>query len=280
MDVLVTGADSKAGVEIMARLRASGARVRTTSHLLGHGAREATVDRVAVDFLRPETLDAAFSGIEVAVLITPEDSGMVAMAANLVAAAEEAHVAHIVYLSFLHADSGIGGPLLAWHSGAERVVSASAVPSTCLRPNYYMQNFLSAYSPAASIGGGRISYIDAGDVADVVVRVAAGGGHEHSIYSLTGPRALSAEEVAELLHGEIGPPLTYATRGWEDACLLGRRSAQSALTQVLCEFWLAASEDEFAVTTADFEQLTGRTPRSFESFVREHRGQFHAVRTA
>ena len=92
--------------------------------------------------------------------------------------------------------------------------------------------------------------------------------------------ATLVREVAELLHGEIGPPLTYATRGWEDACLLGRRSAQSALTQVLCEFWLAASEDEFAVTTADFEQLTGRTPRSFESFVREHRGQFHAVRTA
>ena len=76
------------------------------------------------------------------------------------------------------------------------------------------------------------------------------------------------------------PPLTYAARGWEDACLLGRRSAQSALTQVLCEFWLAASDDVFAVTTDDFERLTQRRPRSFESFVRQHRGQFRAVSAA
>ena len=183
-------------------------------------------------------------------------------------------------MSFLHADSGIGGPLLAWHRGAERVVAASALPSTCLRPNYYMQNFLSAHVPAASMGGGSVSYIDAGDVADAVAGVVMSGGHENMTYSLTGPRALSMAEVAELLKGEVGPVLTYAGRGWEEACFQGRRSAQSTLTQALCEFWVATSEDLFATITPDFEQLTGRSPRRFEAFVREHRGELRAVRAA
>ena len=280
MNILVTGANSKAGVEIVNRLRGAGVRVRTTAHLSAHGTGREAGRGVAVDFLRPETLDAAFSGMDVAVLIIPENSSMVAMAANLAAAAEKAQVKRVVYLSFLHADKRIGGPLLAWHGGAERVVLTSPVPSTCLRPNYYMQNFLSAYVPAASIGGGRISYVDAADVAEVVARVSFGRGHERKVYSLTGARALTAGEVVELLRGEVGPPLTYAARGWEDACLLGRRSAQSALKQVLCEFWLAASDDVFAVTTDDFERLTQRRPRSFESFVRQHRGQFRAVSAA
>ena len=280
MDVLVTGAASKAGVQIVSRLQTEGARVRSAFHLAA-GEGEIAPGQVAIDFLRPETLDAAFSGIEAAVLIVPEDSRMTAMTANLVAAAERADVLRIAYMSFLHADSGVGGPLLAWHRGAERVVAASALPSTCLRPNYYMQNFLSATAPAASMGGGSVSYIDASDVADAVAGVVMrGGGHENMTYSLTGPRALSMAEVAELLRGEVGPVLTYAGRGWEEACFRGRRSAQSTLTQALCEFWVAASEDLFATVTSDFEQLTGRSPKHFEVFVREHRGELRAVRAA
>ncbi len=280
MDVLVTGAASKAGVQIVSRLQAAGARVRSALHLVGDAGGARATEHVAIDFLRPETLDVAFSGIDAAVLITPEDSSMIAMTANLVAAAERADVSRIAYMSFLHADSGTGGPLLAWHRRAERVVAASALPSTCLRPNYYMQNFLSAHVPAASLGGGSVSYLDASDVADAVVRVVMSGGYEDRTFSLTGPRALSVEEVAELLKGELGPVFSYAGRGWEEACLQGRRSAQSVLTQALCEFWVAASEGLFATITSDFEQLTGRQPKRFETFVREHRGELRAVRAS
>jgi uncharacterized protein YbjT (DUF2867 family) len=279
MTILVTGAGSKAGVEIVRRLAAAGAPVRTTSHLRGE-AGDMTHERAEVDFTLPETLEPALSGVDKAVLIIPESRVMSSMAVNLVAAAERAKVGHIVLLSFLHADRSGGGALLGWHREAEEVVQASPVPSTCLRPNYYMQNFLKAYPPAESLGGGNVSYVDAADVAEVIAQILLGGGHENMTYSLTGPRALSIQEVAALLRGEAGPLLTYVAGDHEEACQQRRRSGQSAHMQALCEFWAAAGEDQFADVTPDFEQLTGRRPRTFESFVQEHREELRALRAA
>lgn len=277
MNVLVTGANSKAGVEIARHLTAAGAEVSTTVHVGRGRAPEAPQRSSAVDFLLPETLAPAFSGIDKAVLIMPESSAMAEMTANLVAAAASVGVAHVLFVSFLHADQLAGGPVMAWHRQAEEAVRASAVPSTCVRPNYYMQNFLSAYPPAPSLGGGNVSYIDAADVAEVVALVLLEGGHERLTYSLTGPRALPIEEVAALLRGETGPPLAYGTELREEACTQRRRSSMSAHLQALCEFWAAAGEDRFADVTPDYLQLRGRPPSSFEHFVHAHRGELRAL---
>src|SRR5664280_566628 len=55
MNVLVTGATSKAGVEVAKRLRAAGAKVRTTVHLKSDRSPEAPQGSVAVDFALPES---------------------------------------------------------------------------------------------------------------------------------------------------------------------------------------------------------------------------------
>jgi uncharacterized protein YbjT (DUF2867 family) len=155
MNILVTGAGSKAGVEMARRLQAAGAHVRTTTHLPSHAVGGAMGAGVAVDFRRPESLGPAFAGIDKAVLITPEESTMVSMTENLIVAARRAQVSHVVLVSFLHADSRAGGTLLGWHRRAEEVVMASGVLSTCLRPNYYMQNFLSAWLPRPHLAAAR-----------------------------------------------------------------------------------------------------------------------------
>ena len=176
--ILVTGASGRAGTEMIRQLAAAGASVRGAVHYPDHDAesRVGRIDFVEVDFDRPETLDTAFHGIDEAVLITPEEPEMIAQTRNLVQAAERAGVGHLVRVSFLHAGDA-GGPLLDWHREAEEVVRESAIPSTILRPNSYMQNFLTMYGPSIFVrgtfftpmGGGRISYIDARDVADAAV---------------------------------------------------------------------------------------------------------------
>ena len=50
--------------------------------------------------------------------------------------------------------------------------------------------------------------------------------------------------------------------------------------EALCELWLAMRHDEFATTAGDFEELTGRLPRSFEDFVREHARELRVSPTA
>jgi uncharacterized protein YbjT (DUF2867 family) len=296
--ILVTGASGRAGTEMIRQLAAAGASVRGAVHYPDHDAeaRVGRVDFVEVDFARPETLDTAFHGIDEVVLITPEEPEMVAQTRNLVQAAERAGVGHLVRVSFLHAGDA-GGPLLDWHREAEEVVQESAIPSTILRPNSYMQNFLTMYGPSIFVrgafftpmGGGRISYIDARDVADAAVQVLLqvdrdghdGGDRDDRIYSLTGPRPLPHDEIAAILTEAAGQPIRYVDVGEDDACVaLRRRGASEQLVEALCELWMAMRHDEFATTAGDFEELTGRPPRSFEDFVREHATELRVSPTA
>jgi uncharacterized protein YbjT (DUF2867 family) len=285
LHILVTGATGTVGSEIVSQLRAAGVRVRAASHYPDRTAysHAAANEYVEVDFRRPETLATAFSGIDKVVIVTPEAVDMADMTARLVEAAEDADVRHIVRLSMLHAGAGVGGPLLDWHAKAEEIVESSSIPHTCLRPNSFMQNFLTMYSPAiralgafyAPLGNGRISYIDVRDVAAAVVEVLLTDGHEHRGYSLTGPAPLSHEEIAGILSREVGRPIAYVDTSEPLACAaMARRGASQQLLEALCELWQAMRADKFAVTTLGFEELVGRKPRSFESFARDHRRLF------
>ena len=282
--ILVTGASGRAGAEMVKSLRTAGARVRAAIHYPDHDAesRADAVEYVEVDFDRPETLETAFRGVDKAVLITPEEATMVKMTASLLDAAERAGVGYLLRVSFIHADAGIGGRLLRWHQEAEQLVAASPIPSTTLRPNSYMQNFVTMYAPSiftrgaffTPMGQGRISYVDGRDVADAAVDILLGSGHEGVAYSLTGPEPLSHGEIAEILSRETGQAIRYVDVGEEDACIaLERRGASPELVEALCELWLAMRHDEFAPTSDGVQRVTARLPKRFADFVREHRGE-------
>ena len=272
MRVTVTGADSLGGVAVARRLAEAGFRVRRTTRMTRESVgREGTEERVALDFLLPDTLDRAFRGADAAVVITPDQGAMVSMTANLAAAAERAGCSRLVHVSLLQADSGPASMLMEWHLQAEHIIEESPLDSTCLRPNHYMQSRLLAHAPPSSLGAGRVSYIDVRDVAEVVVRVLSESGHAGKTYSLTGPRALSLREVAELLGHEQAAGADAPGASWQYHCIEERRSRHSLLEQALCEHWIAASEDRFAVVTADVERLTGHAARDLSALVLERR---------
>jgi uncharacterized protein YbjT (DUF2867 family) len=215
--------------------------------------------------------------VDAAVLVLPKDRMIVPMATSLIAAAERAGVERLVLISFLHADSGVGGPMLRWHYDAERVAHRSRIAATCLRPNFYMQDFLSAFRPSPELNRGLISYVDARDVAEAVLTVLSEPGRGRSTYSLTGPRAYTVEDVMQILEGEVGPPVGLPTTSWDQACSSSRRSAHSREVQALCEMWQAAAEDRFSTVTPDVERIIGRPGMSLERFARDHHGQCHTV---
>ena len=224
--ILVTGATGKVGGAMVKRLLAAGAHVRAAAHYPDREAadRHDPVDWIEIDFNRRDSLAPAFSGVEKAVLITPEDVAMVCQTAELLDAARAAGVSKVVRVSFMNAgDDGAGGPLLAWHREAERMVEESGIPYTILRPNSYMQNFVTTYAPSIHLkhafftpmGKGRISYVDALDVGDVAVEVLLGDGHEGKTYSLTGPDSLLARRDRGHPEPRGGPadPLRRRGRG-------------------------------------------------------------------
>lgn len=199
------------------------------------------------------------------------------MAADLVAAAGHAGVERLVLISFLRVDSSVAGAMPRWQYDMEQAARRSGIAVTCLRPNFYMQNFLSAFRPSPGLNGGLISYVDARDVAEVVLTVLSDPRRQRDTYSLTGPRAYSVEDVMRVLEGEVGPAVSLPSTGWDQVCSTTRRSAHSVEIQALCEMWQAAAEGCFATVTSDVERVLGRPPRTLEDFARDHHGQCRRI---
>ena len=123
---------------------------------------------------------------------------------------------HIVKLSGL--GTALDSPLRSgrWHAQTERHIADAGLPFTYLHPPFFMQNLLRSAAVIAAQGvlvasmqAGKIAMVDARDVAAVAVAALTSDGHVGKTYTITGPEALSFQEVAQKLAAATGRPVTY-----------------------------------------------------------------------
>lgn len=100
--------------------------------------------------------------------------------------------------------------------------------------------------------------------------------HENKAYVITGPEALSYNQVTEIISNEIGKKISYIDTEEEDA--------RKAMESMDIEDWLIDSIlEEFyntkmgnrSTTTNTVEQIIGRKPTSFVQFVRDYANSFN-----
>ena len=233
------------------------------------------IDRVVVDFAAPDTLLAALRDVEVLYLLTPQVPETVAQVTAAVAAARACGVRRIVRQSLCNADSGRDA-LSRWHREAESVIVASGLACTFLRPNSFMQNFVTIYGPSIRdedrfqlpLGAAAMSSVDARDVAAAATAVLIDEA-DADIYTLTGPQALTGAEMAAALTGVTGRPIAYVDEP-ERLPDEGRRATSAALR----EFGAEMRAGRLAAVTGDLERLTGRPAISFAQFARDYAWAF------
>lgn len=280
--ILITGSVGTVGKAVVGALRARGQVVRATLHYpdMERESRIAAIDYIEVDLGRPDTLVPAFAGIAKAAIITPEGPSTVTHARNIAAAAATAGVRQLVKVSFLNADRGLGGRLAEWHRQSEEILATSGVPLTVLRPNLFMQNFITLYGASIAKNGvvrlptgeSRVSYIDVRDIAECASAVLLDSGHEGRAYDLTGAESLTHAEIAATIARTTGHEVAFVDESGDEAAeRLERLAAAGDDDAAMRELWAAVRDRGFARVTDDVERLTGELPRSFASFVRDHR---------
>jgi len=208
--ILIIGAGSRTGRELVRLLRAAGAPVR----LLTRSA--PGPDEVAGDLADPASLDRAMKGADAVFLLSSAAPGELAWHRNAIEAAARAGVGHLVRSSILGADPASPARFIHDHGQADELLRASGVPFTILRPNFYMHNVTELWPPSldpqgnyyAPAGEARISMVDARDVGAVAARVLAGAPAGQA-RDVTGPEALSHAEAASKLAGRLGRPVRY-----------------------------------------------------------------------
>lgn len=279
--ILVVGATGTVGSEVVRQLRERDVAVRALvrSPEKARDVEAAGAEAVVGDLARPETLAPALDGVDKAFMVLSPSPDQAELETNLVNAVAAAGGIPIVKLSVVGADPEAPVRFGAQHGAVERVLADSGVPHTLLRPTDFMQNSFSwagmiqgdgkVYTPNADA---PIASIDVRDVAAVGVVALTEDGHEGKIYTLTGPEALTRQEQVNRVASAVGRDVEVIGVSSEQARdSMSEMGYPEYVVGGLYELMTLIYEPGYAAALAGgVEEATGRAPRSWDDFARDH----------
>ncbi|MET9336401.1 NAD(P)H-binding protein [Nonomuraea sp. NPDC003804] len=271
--IVVTGATGSIGRALVSRLRESGADVLALVRRPEQG--EALGVEYAVgDFERPSSVPMG----ERLFLNTAPWPNFARRHKEVIDRAAAAGVSQVVSVSVLGARPGAplsGGP----HGEADAHLRASGLPHTILQPVGFMQSLPGEVADGrfhGSYGTGRTGYIDTRDIADVAFALLTAPVGESATHVLTGPEALTQQEVAAQLSAALGRTVTYVDLSIEEMTEHARRrwGLPEATARELAEMMAAVPDSDWSKTTGTVADLAGHPPRSLADYLADHAADF------
>ena len=276
LKVLVTGATGNTGSLLVPALLKAGVDVRVLARneAKAKPLRDLGAEVVTGDLDEPATILPAVKNVDKIYLLTWNGETQLKQAENVINAAKKEGVPHIVRHSMWGSEKS---RIIKQGYEIEEMVKSSGLQWTLLKPTFFMQNTMMAAQTISSDGviywdmkDGKIGMIDVRDIADAAFAVITGEGYEGKNYILTGPEALSFNDVAKIFTRVLGKDVKYVN-------VPGEASFQ-AMTAMGIPEWIAKgfveldegfSENCANDTTKNVEILTGHPARSFEQFAND-----------
>lgn len=270
---LVTGGTGTTGRRVANALDDQGMSVRVASRTPAPGTRQ-----VRFDWTDPATHGPALTDTDGVYLVPPiGDAEPARLMVPFLERALEAGVRRFVLLSssaIAEGDPGAG----RIHRALRQLAPEWAV----LRPSWFMQNFVTpGHLHVESIratgeivtatGRGRVAFVDAGDIAAVAVRALTDELPHNAAHLITGPRALTYDDVAEAVSKVSGREIRHRSVPVAD---FQERLAAAGIPEAFARV-LAAMDDGIAQGAEDrvdpaVERITGRPARAFADFAAEN----------
>ncbi|CAL9545208.1 NAD(P)H azoreductase [Streptomyces sp. enrichment culture] len=259
--ILVTGATGSTGSRTAARLRAAGHPVRAA----------ARNGDPRFDWYDPTTHDAALDGVDRVYLVPPPgETDPARIMLPFLRRARAAGVRRAVLLS----SSAVppGGPAVGEvHAALPSLFGEWAV----LRPSWFMQNFLRDHAHARSIratgtmasatGTGRVAFIDADDIAAVAAHALTAAEAPNTDLILTGPQALTFDDIAATLTEVTGRPVTHQRLSYDQLRERLAAGLPAEFAALLASLDLAIADGAEDRTTPTVHHLTGRPAADFRT---------------
>jgi uncharacterized protein YbjT (DUF2867 family) len=239
-----------------------------------------------MDYNKPETIVDALNQVHKVFLLTLPAPNMTDIYSNLVKEIRKSGgINHIVKLSSMGAETGLETIIGRIHRQEEKIIEESGIPFTFLRPGAFMQNFVTQFGQTIRnqnafylpVGDGKVSFIDARDVAAISVQALTSDNQQHigKAYTITGQEAISYGQAAEILSKEVGRRISYVDIPEEDARKgMEENGMDDWLIDAIMEFCSIIKAGRASQTTNVVEQITGCKPVSFTQFARDYAGSF------
>lgn len=238
------------------------------------------------DLSHPDSVRKAADGCAAMFILTPHSPDQVALQNTAVDAAVAVGAKVVKVSSWgpaVYQDSPVPGAHRHWLT--QQYIVECGIPYTFLQPNYFMQVLTNRYagevrrrgvlvSPA---GGRGISMVDVRDVAEVAARTLIEPGHDGRSYALSGPAAITYEDIARILTRLTGRDVTYHDLSEDEFSRWmadeGRQPWETDHAAAIFRLYRAGIGE---LVTDHVQQITGRPPRTIEDFLVEQRSHFAA----
>jgi uncharacterized protein YbjT (DUF2867 family) len=265
---LILGGSGRTGSLVATYLTDRGVQARTASR---HGS------DLFFDWDDPTTYAQVLAQTDRVYLVTPVMR--VRYAGQVAAFLDQAEAAGVRHITLLSTYNGDRAPREVDIAAVETdLARRQAFTQSVLRPAWVMQNFIDDHLPiidgtlVVPSGGGAEAFVDAIDVAAVAAETLLHPeAHADAEYALTGPEAITFDDVAATITRVGGQPVTYQDidqQTWIDAAIAAGVPADYA--PMLRWLTGAIIAGEGSTPTADIETVTGRPATTFHAFAERH----------
>jgi len=228
------------------------------------------------DYNKPETLAAAFKGVDKVLLISGSEVGQrEAQHRAVIDAAKAAGVKFIAYTSLLHTDTS---PLSLGieHRATEAMLATSGVPYALLRNGWYTENYAASIAPAlahhvflGAAGEGRISSAARQDYAEAAAEVMVRDDQAGKVYELAGDDSYTLAEFAAEIAAQSGEKVDYVNLPQaEFAAALKAAGLPAPLADLLADSDVGVAQGGLFDDSRTLSLLIGRPTTAYQDVIR------------